>query len=338
MTVEEQQVELDKVNEQRKLDNLEPLDKLPEAAEKVIPAPLDDTTIFAELSKKLGREITSYEDLAPKTITVTAPTEAEFEKQKEDRDNKKISWALDNGKVSKKKYEGFIKDAGNPESLVYKEFLQTRKAANADADENEIKEEFETLKTSMGEGVVRKMGEAILQQQYPEIFGIDNEYSSYENSQKQTAEFTGKLQKEAPAYIALNNKTIDNFVAKGIDIELPGAEGAAPIKLNYKPNKETAEALRTFLSSDEKVKSAVSGGYKAEEVTTVIEKALVNMDIQGFAKQIYEQSVFDKEALVRGIPPVNKEGKKPGADTTDEARYKQNSKLLSEITKAAVSN
>ncbi len=320
MTQEEKDAKLKELNDQRQSEGKELLTELP--AENTPPA-FSDEDVFKKLSEQLGKEIKSYEDLKP---APPALTEDQLRQQAEERENKKTAWALANNKISEKQLKSFAVDSNDPESLVYADFYKERKAANPDAKDDDIEANFEIAKERMGETLVKSMGEALLRKKYPEVYEIDNLYNSYELSEKDNASFGSKMKTEAPAFVQFNTATVENYVNSGIEVEVDTPEGA--IKLKFEPNKDIAKNIAAFMTSDERVKAAVKNGYNKDEIQAIIKNSLINADLKGFAQQVYEQAVINKEAIVRGIPPSQRRLKQELLPNEDEQRIAENQKVL----------
>lgn len=319
MTVEEQNAELARLNEERKSQKLEPLTELPAPPA----ADIDDAKIFEALSKKLGKTVTSYEDLTPKA----PPTPEEIQKQKEERATKRTVWALTNGKVTEAELSNFIKEGGNVEGLAYADFAAKRKAANAELEEDDIKAEFETLKEKVGADTILELGNTILQKKYGKFLSLDNEYAAHETKELTTAQFNKKFAKEAPAFISANNAIVDGYQNTGFEIAVPTKAGGEPLKFIYKPTEEVATKIKAAYNSDEKIGDAVNNGYDREKQEYLIKATAVNLDLAGFAEQIAQQATEQREAILRGIPPAGGFQRKELPDE-EEVRVKGNKETM----------
>lgn len=292
---------------------------------------IDDVKLFEALSKKLGKPVTSWDDVTPPAVK----TAEEIQAEKDAKDSARVSWALSNGKVTKSKWEEFAQVSANPEIVIYNDFLAAKKAEDKDADEADIKEEFETIKQKFGTDLLKGMSEARLKEKYPEIYSIDKDYDAYEAAQKTNTEFTKKYKAEAPVYTALNNEYISKTITDGIEIEIPaGKDGEAPIKFTYKPTKAVAEKVAGLYNAEETVKSAITTGFTKDKQEFLLKTALVNTDIAGFAKQIAEQATENREAIIRGIPPKAGFQKRELTPTEEEARVADNLKLFNKVRQA----
>lgn len=324
MLTAEEQLQLDKINEQRKTENLDPLTELPP-----VPTEPSDEAIFSALSKKLGKPVSSYEEL----ISKPQPTEADIQKEKEKRETNKTVWALQNNKIQEKKLKEFYKESEAPENLVFENFAKNKRVTEPNLTDDELKEDFEAVKKQFGEDEIKAYGETLLKQKYSDVFNLENEYSDFEESEKNNQSFKKKLETESPAFIAANNELLDKYSTDGFEIEVPLEEGQEPIKFLYKANKTITDKLKAAYSTEDKLTDAVKNGWDKEKQSFLIKASLINLDVTGLAKQIYEQTTLNREALLRGIPPVNKTGKTEIATPADEERLEANKKLAKEYFK-----
>lgn len=321
MLTAEQQAELETINEQRKSENLEPLTELPAKEIEV-----SDDVVFAALSKKLGKPVSSYEDLLPKA----EPKPEDVLKAKEERETKKTAWALQNNKVSEKQLKEFIKESETPDSLVLANFIKGKKESDPDADDEDLKEEFASIKKRLGEDQINAWGETLLKEKYPELYSLENDYSAYEETERNNLTFSEQVKTKAPEYIAANNNLLDTYAKDGFEVEVPVVDGKEAVKFKYTVSKDVAEKLKAAFNADDKVKDAIKNGYDKEKQSFLIRAAAINLDVAGFAQQIAQQTLFNREALLRGIPPNSKIGKTEIGIPEEEARLSGNKKIAKE--------
>lgn len=259
---------------------------------------IDDQTLLTAMSKKLGKEIKSFDDFTPKT----EPTAEEIQKANEKRDNEKTAWALQSGKVTAKQLKDFADDNSNKTGLLYSDYLATQKELNPNVDEDDVKVDFEKIVSRLGKSF-DKATDAILKTKYPEIYNLDNEYNAYEGSLKKAAEEETKIKTDSPVFIAMNNEILDGFTTNGVEIELPAKENEQPVKFKFEPPKDAIEKLKNKFGSDAEVRNAVLKGFDKEKQEYVLKAAAIQLSIQDFARQIAEQAVFNRDAIIRGLAP-----------------------------------
>jgi hypothetical protein len=327
-----EKLQLDALNEERKTKGETALDKLPESTEppaKTAVVEITDDLILARFNEKNGTDYKSFDELKPKAAPIVLTPE-EIEAKKEERENKKIAWAITNGKVSEKKLKAYSVDSNDPSKLVYAEFVAKKKEENPDMSDEDIDSAFESAEEYMGKDVIKKMGESILRNKYSEIFGIDKDFSSFEEQETSKLSFISKKEKEAPMFVKANTDAIDKYVNDGIEFEITLAEGQPPVKLKVDVDKAKVDAVKNYFTSDERVENAIKNGYKSEDVDVLIKNTLITANINEVVKQVYQQAMTDKEAIKRGIPPLNGNDRKNFNADLDVERVNENLKKARE--------
>lgn len=287
---------------------------------------LNDAQVFEKLSKELGRPIASYADLAAPPPPPAPPTPEEIEKQKQERESSKVAWALSNNKVDKAVYDKYVQVGGNPEAVVYGRFLANKQSEDPNVNVEEVQREFNDIKEALGEKFIKNIGDAVINNEYGSILNLENEFTEFETTEK-------KLKTEGPQFVEMASNLV-NTLGAGFEIEVLGADGQAPIKLKYTPDSEKVKALLQTLTTPDHVAKNVKKGFTKEAQEAIIRSSLINSDLPAFAKQIYDQAVFNKEALFRGIPtgtfvpaPVMTPGE-------NEKRIEENQNILKQVQQA----
>ena len=296
-----EKLQLDALNAERKTKGEDALDKLPESA-NASAIEITDDLILAKFNERNGTDYKSFDELKPKSAPIVLTAE-EIEKQKEERENKKIAWAITSGKVSEKKLKSYSIDSNDPAKLVYAEFAAKKKEESPEISDEDIESAFESATEYMGKDVVIKMGESILRNKYSEIFGIDKDFSSFEEQETSNKSFISKKEKEAPVFVKANTDAIDKYVNNGIEFEITIAEGQSPVKLKVEVDKAKVDAVKNYFTSDERINSAIKNGYKTEEIDALIKNTLITSNINEVVNQVYFQAGLDREAAKRGVPP-----------------------------------
>lgn len=327
-----EKLQLDALNEERKTKGEDTLDKLPESVEppaKPAVIEITDDLILAKFNERNGTDYKSFDELKPKSAPIVLTAE-EIEAKKEERENKKIAWAITNGKVSEKKLKAYSIDSNDPTKLVYAKFAAKKKEEKPEMTDEDIESEFESAVAYMGEDMIKEMGEEALRNKYSEIFGIDKDYSSFEEQETSNLSFISKKEKEAPAFVKVNTDTVDKYVNEGIEFEIPVAEGQPPIKLKIDLDKVKANAAKEYFISDDRINNAIKNGYESKEIDALIKNTLITTNINEVVKQVYQQAMTDKEALKRGIPPLSGNDRREFNTDLDIERVNGNLKKLRE--------
>lgn len=325
---DEQKQKLEQLNKERAEKGESALDKLPEESKERNEPEITEDLILSKINEKLGSNYASIEDLKPKP---PQKTEEELAKEKEERENRKIAWGIQSGKISKNKIESFAIHSENPETLVFAEFAEAKKEENPELSEEEIKEQFESYKDAVGEKVIKRLGSNIIKNKYPEFFSLENEYSAYESVERENMSFEEKLKTESSNYIKANTEVIDKLVNDGYEVELQGKEGEKPLKIKVSFNKETAEKIKNHLISDAEIRKAVKNGYKTDQIESFVKQALATADFDNVVKQVYQQAMLDKEAALRGIPPREGQERRIMTDSEEEEIIKENLKVVRNV-------
>lgn len=276
------------------------------AAAKLLntPAPdpvITDDILFAELSKR-GIKATSLDDLRNRE-------ELDRERLAEERENEKLAWGLKNKKINKKEYEGYVAAVSDPEALVYQIRLQAAKKEDPALDEQTFRAEFEeefgidqpttSRRHKNGQDTLQRIAEAALKHNFSSVYNLENEYSSFENSQKQLTAQQTKIKESAPAY----KKTIDKVFSELKKVTTKFSDDDV---YEVEVLEDSMAALKGQMSEPAFASQQIIAGYSEETLKEIAFTTLLRNNFPIIAKKIAEQHLKKHAAGLKGIPPVGK--------------------------------
>lgn len=267
-----------------------------------------ETTVVAEeevsdealikLLQKRGIAASSLEDLKPK-----ADPAAEAEK----RENKKITYALENNLISKKEYDSYITDASNTEALVYSNFAKEALEENSELTDAEIREDFEqtyaldsnqeTLKYKRGQRLLAQEAEKLIREKHSKYFGIDSHFNEFEKTAAYSAKQAAKIKEQAPAY----SKAVEDSIAELSSLNFKVGESTYSIKVPASSFEEIRKAWNDKSVAEKNILSSLS----KEEIKGAIEMTLLKGSMGQIISSIVGKELEAKAKGVRNIPIDN---------------------------------
>lgn len=272
----------------------------------LVPAELTDDIVLEHLRKK-GLTVNSLEDLQKPPIT-----EADLQKQAEQRETDKFTYGLNKGLFNRKTHEQFILDRNNKKDLVFAQYYQEAKKDDPNLTDEEIQAEFaakhgldaepETRKHKRGMQEIEILGDIILANKYPGIYKLDNEYDTYENSTKQQQLQEAKIKLGAPVF----KKDVDDVFAelKKITTKISDDESYEVDVLD-----DAITSLKEKFLDKNFVAQKISQGYSKEEIKDIAFTALLKENWPVFAKEMINQALLKHQKGVKGILPSGELGK-----------------------------
>lgn len=264
------------------------------------------------LSKKKGSEITSLDEiLNPKKD----PTPEELEEAKAQRENEKIAFGLQKGKISKKELESYNIDMSDPLKVVYEDFKADIIADNPNLTEDEIEEAFDakynqdkedtTIEFKRGKKEIEILATNIIRSKHSKVLSLDSEFDQFENSEKSKTEIENKIKSAIPQY----QKDVEAAFAKTAKITVPISETES-FEFDVDPTTIT-EHQATLLNPDYAI-SKVKQGYKAEDLAQEINLYMLIRNLGTAMTKYADKVAYDKQKGTHGIPPVDgKESTEP---------------------------
>ncbi len=285
---------------------------------------LDDDKVLKYLNSK-GISATKLDDL-------TKPvTEADLQKQADERENAKLTYGLNKGLFNRKTHEQFILDSSNKRDLVYAHYYQEAKQDDPALSDEDIQSEFaqkygldtepNTRKHKRGQQEIELLAERILQNKYANIYKLDSEYDSYESQQNSQKAQAAKVIAAAPAYkeavesVFSELKKITTKLGENEEYEVEASEEAL------------AELKGHFLASDYAAKQILAG-YTKEEIKELAQTAFLSRNWPSLAKQMINQALLQHQKGVKGISPVNIT---PGAGAPDNQLSEEQKRIRQRI-------
>lgn len=278
------------------------------------PAPITDDVILKYLQQK-GITVNSLDDLnKPKT-------EADIEKQAEDRENAKLTYGLNKGLFNRKTHEQFILDKSNKQQLVFVQYYQEAKKEDPELSDEDIQSEFAskygldseptTRKHKRGLQEIEILGDIILKNKYNNIYKLDGEYDTYEKQTLTQKEFERKLLSEAPNY----KKTVDDVFGelKKITTKFSDDESYDVDILD-----DAIVGLKEKFLDKNFIAQKISEGYTKEELKEVAFTAILKQNWPLIAKEIANQAILKQQKGVKGIMPIGGQHNSSGNDQLND--------------------
>ena len=141
--VEEKTDVVEEIDNVVKLSKEKKVEEKAKEEEKTTEADLDDAALLKALSKKAGKEITSFDDILKEKVV--EKTKEQIEDDLQQRENKKVAYALENKIISSKEIESFIEDAKNPQAVAFNKFSADQKELYPELTQSEIEDKFNTV-------------------------------------------------------------------------------------------------------------------------------------------------------------------------------------------------
>lgn len=362
-------MELEVVNNVRKLQGLEPLTELPKdgdtstsqpTAEEIEAKRLADEAA-AEAAKKKNQDNPNPDAdpelsddqliklLAKKGIAAASledlkkpPTPPDPAKEAEQREANELAYGLQKGLFNKKDYDGFIHDSQDAQNFVYAQYHAEAKAEDAALTDEEIHEEFlskygldaepGTRKHKRGTKEINTIAESLLKQKYGKIYEAKSSFSTHETESTTTAQNDAKVLAAAPAY----QKDIDEIFTslKKIPVKFSDTES-----VEVDAVQESLDAFKVAVLKPDFVKRKILSGYKKEDLKEEIFAGFLYKNFPAIAQQVANQHLLKHSAGTKGIPNLGGSAKQPG-DTIQltDAQKTLIALVKKEKEKAAVAN
>jgi len=272
----------------------------------IVAEELDDEKVLAYLKNKKGKEVASLEDLINPKKELTPE---EKEKLVEVREANKYSYGLSNGLFSKKELENYIADSKNPTETVFSAYAAKQKELDPALTDKEIKEEFdsefgldeddkESRRYKKGQVLLNNLAYNIINQKYPNILNLENNYSDYEKTTSEQKEAENKIATKTPLYIkdleAVKNEMSKVSFQIGKDdifeIDLPSA---------------SVENVISKMMAQEQIQKQVSRGWSKEELKQVAQTTAIIENLPFLLKSYGDAQVLKNQKGVRGVPPTD---------------------------------
>lgn len=264
---------------------------------------IEDEKLKKILAKRSGKPVESLDDFfAPKT----QPAPEDKEKLAEERETRKVAFALQSGKISKKDIDLFVSDINNREQVVYDHIYAQQKEIDGALTDKEIEDYFddrfginrdkESREFKAGQKEIEFISDTIIKQKHEKYLSIDNEFSSFEKDQASSAKIMQEITAKEPQFkkdisevsTELANMKVTLSDTESYDIELDPA-----IISTYTDRMLTPEYAKKIISK----------GYTKEEVRDTVRAAVIVDNFDSIVKGIVDAAMLKRQAGLRGIPP-----------------------------------
>lgn len=284
---------------------------------------IEDEKLLKALSKKAGKEITSLDEFFnPKAEETPEDKEAKLQK----RENEKITFGLQNSKITKKEIESFIEDSKNPEGLAYSFFAASQKELDSTLTEDEIQERFderysvnedkESAAYKLGQKEISFIAGNILKQKHANYLSLENEYSAFEKNTQSQAEYRNNIIKQAPQFkkdVEAAAEKVRRINVAGYEIELDNG-----IVDSYKAQMLTPEYSERVIAN---------GWTLADLEESMFNSAFID-NRDEIMSAVLEADRLKHQAGLKGIvPPKNNQPSKVMNDVQNERAKELASRL-----------
>ena len=270
---------------------------------------IDEVKLLKVLSKKAGKEISSLDDFLNPKESKKEPTKEELEKEKENRESSKIAFGLQKNIVSKKDYEGYIADAKNPVELVFKQYLEEQLTEDDSLDAKYVRDEFNTKygldredgsrEKKRGLKEIGVLAENIIKATYPNVFKLENEYSKFENDQKNQSEYKQNITSKAPQY----KKDVEDAFndVKTIKVKFSEKE-----EYSVEIDDEIINEYKSQFLNEDYAEKMIANGWTKELIEQTAKNAVIVQNLENIVKGVSERVLLKREKGLKGVQP-NKE-------------------------------
>jgi hypothetical protein len=291
---------------------------------------LDDASLLALLEKR-GIKVSSIEELTPKEDAAVIA---------EKRESAKISYGLNKGTITKKQYENFVVDSRDPKNLVFGQYHADAKAEDPNLTDDQIQEDFVmefgldaeagTRKHKYGQQKLSLLANKMLQEKYPAILSLDNDFTSYETEQRNLSQIQAKVKAGMPVY----NKDVDDVF---VELEKINTKFSDDEEYVVPALKESLESIKSQFLDSKYAAGKIVNGYKKEDLKEIAFTTFLRQNFPYLAKEIANQKLLKQQAGTRGIPvPTGNIARKE--DDIDISNIPHAAKQYRSITQKAVKN
>lgn len=247
------------------------------------------------LLKKRGISVDSLEALKPK-----ADPSVEAEK----RENKKLTFALENNLITRKEYESYIADNANKEHVSYAEFAAEAKAEDAEISDEQIREDFneeyglnadpESLKYKRGQKKMALAAEKIIKEKHAKYFGIDSKFNDFEKEgQAKTARAT-KIYNQLPDY----TKAVDEAVSELSSLTFNLGDSTYSVKIDQK----TLDSIKEPWTNKDVAEKNIMSDLSKDDIKAAIKMTLLQGNFDKIINSVVNKKLEAKAKGVRNIP------------------------------------
>jgi len=268
---------------------------------------IDDDKLKKALAKKLGiavEDVDAY--LKPKETVLTDDDKI---KLKEERENKKIAFALQSGKITKKEIDSYVADTNDLEKVVYNHYKAQQLEIDPDLTVEEIEAAFEekygltydkeSRQFKAGQKDLSFIAESIIKQKHANYLSIDNEFNAHEESEATAQKTIQEISAKTPQF----RKDIDDVKAelKTLKINLANNESYS-IQLD----DELLDSYTQKMLTPEYAKKVISQGYTKDGIRDTIKFAVIADNLDSIIQGVVNADRLKNQAGLRGVLPERK--------------------------------
>jgi hypothetical protein len=336
-------MDLEVINNVRKLQGMEPLTELPKegetpaatlTTEEIEAKRIADEAAAAEVEKNKNKEkpntdaepelsddqllkllakkgitATSFEDLKKPAAAPDPAKEAEL------REANELAYGLQKGLFNKKDYDGFIHDSQDPQNLVYAQYHAEAKADDPALTDEEINEEFlakygldaepGTRKHKRGAKEINTIADSLLKQKYGKIYDAKSSFATHETETTTVQQNDAKVLAATPVY---QSDVEEIFTAlKKIPVKFSDTES-----VEVDAVQESLDAFKVAVLKPDFIKRKILAGYTKEQLKEEIFAGFLYKNFPTIAQQVANQHLLKHSAGTKGIPNLGGTARKEG--------------------------
>lgn len=297
---------------------------------------IEDERLLRILSKKAGREIKSFDDLV--NPTKKEPTKEEIEAKEHERETNKITFALQNKKITPKEIESFIEDTKNPKQVAYNFFFEQQKELDPSLSNSEIKEKFEeryhlnddedSAEYKYGQKELIFIANTLIRSKHNKYLSLEDEYSAYEKLEQSKYNAQKEILEKAPQYKK--------------DVESARSE-IKKIKVNISENESYEVELEDGIINEyvsgmltpEYSTKMIQSGYSVQQIIDTVQTAAIKENLDSIVSGVVNKALLKRQAGLKGVYP-QKQTKAPQVFSLDqEKRVKELKERLGVVDQVA---
>lgn len=272
-------------------------------------AEIDDTRLMAALSKKMGREIKSFDDLTPKATPEL--TDEEKKTLSEQNRSQAIEYGKKNNFFTQSQYDNYVTfSALSPTEVVQARFVaKEMETEGVDLEEatdtfNEFYHTMEaedTPKYKRAQALIKKEYEEIKRAEFSKIVDVEQDFETYKKDEHRATIFKTEVE-----------KIFDNLPPK-FEFKIDGETLSFPINLKDKKTLDIITGLKTEYLNVEMMNSTTDQTGKVDQaglagvITKDLQNALLESVVTAVAKSYADIKVQKAKMGRRGVIDLEEE-------------------------------
>lgn len=264
---------------------------------------MDEASLLEILSKKLGRTVSSLEDLQPKPELTDAEKIAQQEKLRDEA----ISFGIKENLITRKDIENYSVDAAkDPRAVALELFTAQLKGTNPAITDEEINEHFtvwvmenepeDSPLRILKQNEIKNVHQNYLNSKYSNLLGIENGYSEYNTAIQQAQQYKTTVE-----------RSMVPFENNGQPYQMSFEVGEDKHSYSYKVKPETIAAIKTELLGQNMFNAIGKDGTDPIVVGEYIKNAILIKELPRLLNEIAEshksRAILDQKAGRQGVKP-----------------------------------